>query len=162
MPRILNWQNSLPSTDLQRKEEDTIMNTVTYITDTNTDRSARYLILDGYRETVEEWFEESLPGDEIEELREALIDAAVRMSGEDRALLVANGFGIDEIPLAYTGADDARVFGEYNFADGSRDDILNTISAECESRGLTEGYADVWATLTVLEAIGGNVEKFLD
>jgi len=138
------------------------MNTVTYITDTNTDRFARYLILDGYRETVEEWFEESLPGDEIEELREALIDAAVRMSGEDRALLVANGFGIDEIPLAYTEADDARVFGEYNFADGSRDGILNAIAAECESQGLTEGYASTWETLTVLKEIGGNVEKFLD
>lgn len=138
------------------------MSTVTYITDTNTDRFARYLILDGYRETVEEWFEESLPGDEIEELREALIDAAVRMSGEDRALLVANGFGIDTIPLAYTEADDTRVFGEYNFADGSRDGILNAISAECESQGLTEGYASTWETLTVLEDLGGNVEKFLD
>ncbi len=138
------------------------MSTVTYITDTNTDRFARYLILDGYRETVEEWFEESLPGDEIEELRDALIDAAVRMSGEDRALLVANGFGIDTIPLAYTEADDARVFGVYNFADGSRDGILNAISAECESQGLTEGYASTWATLTVLEDLGGNVEKFLD
>ena len=138
------------------------MSTVTYISDTNTDRFARYLILDGYRETVEEWFEESLPGDEIEELREALIDAAVRMSGEDRALLVANGFGIDEIPLAYTEADDARVFGEYNFADGSRDGILNAIAAECESQGLTDGYADIWETLTVLEEIGGNVARFLD
>lgn len=138
------------------------MNTVTYITDTNTDRFARYLILDGYRETVEEWFKESLPDDEIKELREALIDAAVRMSGEDRELLVANGFGIDEIPLAYTEADDARVFGEYNVFDGGRDGILNAISAECESQGLTDGYADVWATLTILEAIGGNVEKFLD
>ena len=136
------------------------MNTVTYITDTN--RSASYLILDGYRETYEDWFETSLPGDEIEELREALIDAAVRMTGEDRALLVANGFGIDEISLAYGEDDDARVFGEYNFADGSRDGILNAISAECESQGLTEGYASTWATLTVLEEIGGNVEKFLD
>lgn len=138
------------------------MNTVTYITDTSTDRFASYLILDGYRETYEDWFETSLPGDEIEELREALIDAAVRMSGEDRALLVANGFGIDEIPLAYTEADDARVFGEYNVFDGGRDGILNAISAECESQGLTEGYASTWATLTVLEEIGGNVEKFLD
>lgn len=138
------------------------MSTVTYITDPNTDRFAHYLILDGYRETVEEWFEESLPGDEIEELREALIDAAVRMSGEDRALLVANGFGIDTIPLAYTEADDARVFGEYNFADGSRDGILNAIAAECESQGLTDGYADIWETLTVLEEIGGNVARFLD
>lgn len=138
------------------------MNTVTYITDTNTDCFARYLIIDGERETAEEWFEKSLPGDEIEELRAALIDAAVRMSGEDRALLVANGFGIDEIPLAYTEADDARVFGEYNFADGSRDGIYNAIAAECESQGLTDGYSSVWETLTVLEEIGGNVARFLD
>lgn len=138
------------------------MNTVTYITDTNTDRFASYLILDGYRETYEGWFEKSLPGDEVEELREALIEAAVRMSGEDRELLVANGFGIDEISLAYGEDDDARVFGEYNFADGSRDGILNAISAECESQGLTEGYASTWATLTVLEEIGGNIERFLD
>lgn len=138
------------------------MSTVTYITDTNTDRCARYLILDGYRETAEEWFEKSLPGDEIDELREALIDATVRMSGEDRELLVANGFGIDTIPLAYTEADDARVFGEYNFADGSRDGILNAISAECESWGLEQGQANTWETLTVLDEIGGNVEKFLD
>lgn len=138
------------------------MSTVTYITDTNTDPRTRYLILDGYRETVEDWFENSLPGDEVEELREALIDAAVRMTGEDRALLVANGFGIDEIPLAYTEADDARMFGEYNFADGSRDGIYNAIAAECEAWGLTDGYASVWETLTVLEEIGGNVERFLD
>lgn len=138
------------------------MSTVTYITDTNADPRTRYLILDGYRETVEDWFENSLPGDEVEELREALIDAAVRMTGEDRALLVANGFGIDEIPLAYTEADDARVFGEYNFADGSRDSIYNAIAAECEAWGLTDGYADVWETFTVLEEIGGNVARFLD
>lgn len=136
--------------------------TVTYITDTNTDRLARYLILDGYRETYEEWFEKSLPGDEIADFREALIDAAVRMSGEDRALLVANGFGIDELPLAYTEADDARVFGEYNIFDGGRDGIYNALAAECESRGLTDGYADIWETLTVLEEIGGNVARFLD
>lgn len=138
------------------------MSTVTYITDTNTDPRTRYLILDGYRETVEGWFENSLPGDEVEELREALTDAAVRMTGEDRALLVANGFGIDEIPLAYTEADNARVFGEYNFADGSRDGIYNAIAAECEVWGLTDGYASVWETFTVLEEIGGNVARFLD
>ena len=138
------------------------MSTVTYITDTNTNPRTRYLILDGYRETVEDWFENSLPGDEVDELREALIDAAVRMTGEDRALLVAHGFGIDEIPLAYTEADDARVFGEYNFADGSRDGIYNAIAAECEAWGLTDGYASVWETFTVLEEIGGNVARFLD
>lgn len=135
--------------------------TVTYIADTTDDR-ARYLIIDGDRETAEEWFKESLPGDEIEDLREALIAAAVRMSGEDRELLASNGFKIAEIPLAYTEADDARVFGEYNVFDGGRDGIYNAIAAECEPWGLTDGYADVWATLTVLEEIGGDVERFLD
>lgn len=56
------------------------MSTVTYIAN-SADRFARYLIVDGQRETAEEWFEKSLPGGEIEELREALIEAAVRMSG---------------------------------------------------------------------------------
>lgn len=137
------------------------MSTVTYIAD-STDRFARYLIIDGQRETAEEWFETSLPGDEIEELREALIDAAVRMSGEDRALLDANGFTVTDLPLAYTEADDARVFGEYNVFDGARDGIYNAIAAECESQALTDGYSSIWETLTVLEEIGGDVEKFLD
>ena len=138
------------------------MNTVTYITDTNTDVRARYLIVDGERETAELWFEQGLPGDETEELREALIGAAARMSGEDRGLLADNGFTITETPLTYTEADDARVFGECNFADGSRDGIFNAISAECESQGLTCGYASTWETLTVLEEIGGDAVKFLD
>ena len=138
------------------------MNTVSYITDTNTDRFARYLIVDGERETAEEWFEKSLPGDEVEELREALIDAAVRMSGEDRALLDANGFTVADLPLAYTEADESRVFGEYNVFDGGRDGIYNAIAAECESQALTDGYSSIWETLTVLEEIGGDVEKFLD
>lgn len=138
------------------------MSTVTYITDTNADPYSRYLIVDGERETVEEWFEKSLPGDEVEDLREALTTAAVHMSGEDRELLASNGFKIAEIPLAYTEADEARVFGEYNVFDGGRDGIYNAIAAECEAWGLTDGYASVWETLTVLEEIGGNVERFLD
>lgn len=136
--------------------------TVTYIADTNTDPRTRYLIVDGERETVEEWFEKSLPGDEVKELREALIDAAVRMSGEDRALLDANGFTVADLPLAYTEADEARVFGEYNVFDGGRDGIYNAIAAECEAWGLTDGCASIWETLTVLEEIGGNVARFLD
>ena len=80
--------------------------TVTYIAD-SADTFARYLIIDGQRETAEEWFEKSLPGDEVEELREALIDAAVRLSGEDRALLDANGFTVADLPLAYTEADES-------------------------------------------------------
>lgn len=136
--------------------------TVTYITDTNTDRFARHLILDGEREPAEYWFETALPGDEVDELRESLIEAAVRMTGEDRELLASNGFKITEVPLAYTKADDARIFGDHNVADFSRDGIYNAISAECESQGLTEGYATTWATLTVLEDLGGDVAKFLD
>lgn len=136
--------------------------TVTYIADTNTDPRTRYLIVDGERETVEEWFENSLPGDEVEELREALIDAAVRMSGEDRALLDANGFTVADLPLTYTEVDEDRVFGKYNVFDGGRDGIYNAIAAECEAWGLTDGYASVWETLTVLEEIGGNVARFLD
>ena len=138
------------------------MSTVTYITDTNAEPYSRYLIVDGQRETVEEWFETALPGDEVEELREALATAAVRLSGEDRELLASNGFKIAEIPLAYTEADEARVFGECNVFDGGRDGIYNAIAAECEAWGLTDGYASVWETLTVLEEIGGNVERFLD
>ena len=138
------------------------MSTVTYITDNNADRLARYLIVDGERETAEEWFEKSLPGDEVAELREALITAAARMSGADRELLASNGFTVTELPLAYTEADDDRVFGEYNAFDWGRDGIYNAIAAECESQALTDGYADIWETLTVLEAIGGDVAKFLD
>ena len=69
------------------------MNTVTYITDTNTDR---YLIVDHQRETAAAWFEKSLPGDEIADYREALIEAAVRLTGEDRELLASNGYAIVE------------------------------------------------------------------
>ena len=137
------------------------MNTVTYITDDNSADINR-LALDGDRETAAAWFETSLPGDEVSELREALIDAAVRLTGEDRELLASNGFEVSELPLAYTEADDARVFGEYNVFDGSRDGIYNAIAAECQSQDLTDGYASVWETLTVLEEIGGNVEKFIN
>lgn len=138
------------------------MNTVTYITDTNADPYSRYLIIDGQREAAADWFETALPGDEVEDLREDLTTAAVCMSGEDRALLDANGFTVADLPLAYTEADEARVFGECNVFDGGRDGIYNAIAAECEAWGLTDGDADVWETLTVLEEIGGNVERFLD
>ena len=138
------------------------MSTVTYITDTNAGSFARYLIVDGERETAEDWFEKSLPGDEVEELREALITATVRMSGEDRELLASNGFTVTELPLAYTEADEARVFGECNVFDWGRDGILNAIAAECESQALTDGYSSIWETLTVLETVGGDVKKFLD
>ena len=57
---------------------------------------------------------------------------------------------------------EARVFGEYNVFDGSRDGIYNAIAAECQSQDLTDGYASVWETLTVLEEIGGNVKKFIN
>lgn len=138
------------------------MSTITYITDTNADPHSRYLIIDGQRETAEEWFETVLPGDEVEDLREALTAAAVRLTGEDRELLASNGFKIAEIPLAYTEDDDSRVFGKYNVFDGGLEGIYNAIAAECEAWGLTDGCTSIWETLTVLEEIGGNVSKFLD
>ncbi len=131
----------------------------TYMIDTNT---AGLLALDGDREAATAWFEANLPGDEVSELREALIEAAVRLTGEDRALLDANGFEVSELPLAYTEADADRVFGEGNVFDGSRDGIYNALAAECQSQDLTDGYTSVWETLTVLEEIGGDVEKFIN
>lgn len=62
--------------------------------DTNDDINR--LALDGDREAATAWFETSLPGDEVEELREALIEAAVRLTGEDREFLASNGFEIVE------------------------------------------------------------------
>jgi len=66
----------------------------TYMIDTNAD--INLLALDGDREAATAWFETSLPGDEVEELREALIEAAVRLTGEDRELLASNGYAIVE------------------------------------------------------------------
>jgi len=70
------------------------MNAVTYITDTNAD--INLLALDGDRDAATAWFEANLPGDEVEELREALIEAAIRLTGEDRELLASNGYTIVE------------------------------------------------------------------
>lgn len=66
----------------------------TYMIDTNaeTDR----LLIDGDREAAAAWFEANLPGDEVADFREALIDAAVRMTGEDREFLASNGYKIVE------------------------------------------------------------------
>ena len=47
-------------------------------------------------EELRAWFEASLPGDEVTDLREALIEAAGRMTGEDRELLASNGYEITE------------------------------------------------------------------
>ncbi|MDU5163508.1 MAG: hypothetical protein E6212_02825 [Actinomyces sp.] len=66
----------------------------TYMIDTNADTDR--LPLDGDRETATAWFEANLPGDEIADFRETLIAAAVRMTGEDRELLVANGYKIED------------------------------------------------------------------
>lgn len=66
----------------------------TYLIDTNADINR--LALDGDRETANAWFEANLPGDEIADYREALIEAAVRLNGEDRELLASNGYAIVE------------------------------------------------------------------
>lgn len=66
----------------------------TYMIDTITDTDR--LILDGDREAAAAWFEANLPGDEVADFREALITAAVRMTGEDREFLASNGYKIVE------------------------------------------------------------------
>lgn len=66
----------------------------TYMIDTNADTDR--LILDGDREATAAWFEANLPGDEVADFREALITAAVRMTGEDREFLASNGYTIVE------------------------------------------------------------------
>ena len=66
----------------------------TYLIDTNADTDR--LPLDGDRETTTAWFEANLPGDEIADFREALITAAVRLTGEDREFLASNGYKIVE------------------------------------------------------------------
>lgn len=65
-----------------------------YLIDTNADTDR--LILDGDRETAAAWFEANLPGDEVADFREALIEAATRLTGEDRELLASNGYKITE------------------------------------------------------------------
>ena len=65
-----------------------------YMIDTNAD--ATRLILDGDREATAAWFEANLPGDEVADFREALITAAVRLTGEDREFLACNGYRIAE------------------------------------------------------------------
>lgn len=66
----------------------------TYMIDTNADDDR--LLIDGDRETAAAWFEANLPGDEVADFREALITAAVRMTGEDREFLASNGYKIVE------------------------------------------------------------------
>ena len=65
-----------------------------YLIDTNADTDR--LTLDGDLETAAAWFEANLPGDEIADFREALITAAVRLTGEDREFLASNGYVITE------------------------------------------------------------------
>lgn len=66
----------------------------TYMIDTNADTDR--LLIDGDREAATAWFEANLPGDEIADFREALIAAAVRLTGEDREFLASNGYKIVE------------------------------------------------------------------
>lgn len=65
-----------------------------YLIDTNAD--ADRLLLDGDREAAAAWFEASLPGIEIADFREALITAAIRLTGEDREFLASNGYKIED------------------------------------------------------------------
>lgn len=137
------------------------MNTVTYITNTNVNPTFTHVtIVNKWREGLDEWFEVELPGDEVSDLRAALVAAAKRLNGEDRALLNANGFEVTTIPVKFSKDDEARFVDSIPF---TGDELyMSRLDPECERVGLTNGSDDFCETLTVLEALGGNVDKFLD
>lgn len=136
------------------------MNTVTYITNTNVSPTfAHATIVNKWREGIDEWFEAELPGDEVSELRGALIEAAERLNGEDRELLNANGFEVTTIPVKYTKADENRFVDSIPVTGDTL--YMSLLGPECERVGLTNGCDDFCETLTVLEELGGNVDTFL-
>ena len=136
------------------------MTTVTYITNTNVNPTfAHTTIVNKWREGLDEWFEAELPDDEVSDLRAALTEAAERLTGEDRALLEANGFEVTTIPVKFTKDDEERWV---NSRPASGDDLyMLPLAPECERVGLTNGCDDFCETLTVLDELGGNVNKFL-
>ena len=128
-------------------------NTVTYLTDTNHDPHTHY-ILDEHDQRSDTflrlWFEDVCPGDEIRDFREALIQAAMRLNGEDCEMLAANGFIVHEISLEPDDSDSSHIY--YIFLTRTEGyDSHKAVLSECEKRGITPGYADIHKTLAVME-----------
>ena len=140
-------------------------NTVTYLTDTNHDPHTHY-ILDEHDQRMDIflrfWFEgeDVLPGDEIADFREALIRAAMRLNGEDREFLAANGFIVHEISLEPDDSDSLHIY--YMFLTRTEGyDSHKAVLSECEKRGITPGYADIHKTLAVMEFLQCGTYKLI-
>lgn len=140
-------------------------NTVTYLTDTNHDPHTHY-ILDEHDQRSDTflrlWFEgeDVLPGDEIRDFREALIQAAMRLNGEDCEMLAANGFIVHEISLEPDDSDSLHIY--YMFLTRTEGyDSHKAVLSECEKRGITPGYADIHKTLAVMEFLQCGTYKLI-
>ena len=130
-------------------------NTVTYITDTNHDPHSHYILDEDDKwddADLREWFEEDvLPGDEIADFREALIRATVRLSGEDREFLAANGFVLTTIPVVW---DENNLWLPYST---QIIDISYEILKALMKYRVIRGHADTFRTLSVLEHMGSSI-----
>ena len=139
-------------------------NTVTYITDTNHDPHSHYILSedDKWDDTyLRLWFESEdvLPGNEIADFREALIRAAVRLNGEDREFLAANGFVLTTIPVVWNENNLRFPFSITPF------NVLSEMSKACLKYKVTHGHAsnshELGVILSVLEHMGSDIISIL-
>jgi hypothetical protein len=130
-------------------------NTVTYLTDTNHEPHSHY-ILDEHDQRIDTylrfWFEgeDVLPGDEVADFREALIQAAVRLNGEDREFLASNGFVLTSIPVVWD-EDNLTFPPSIMFVD-----ILDAMNKACLKYKVTHNNRP-YDVLSVLEHMGSNI-----
>lgn len=134
------------------------MLTVTYITDVATDT---HLMLDDIPETSRKWFRAIFPGDKVANLREALIQASLRLTGEDRELLTSNGFAVKTIRVLYS-ENNASVFSEDVPEDGPLYGAFSEVDNLCEVYGITTGYHGIYSILSVMDDLGIDIQKFID
>lgn len=135
-------------------------NTVTYITDTNYDPHTHYILDENdqwYDAALREWFEEDvLPGDEIADFREALIQAAMRLNGEDREFLASNGFILTTIPMIW---NENNLWLPYST---QIIDISYEILKALMKYRVIRGHADTFRTLSVLEYMGSAIVSIIE
>lgn len=134
------------------------MRTVTYITDVATDT---HLMLDYIPETSRKWFRAIFPGDEVANLREAFIQASLRLTGEDRELLASNGFAVKTIRVLYS-ENNASVFSEDIPEDGPLYGAFSEVDNLCGVYGITTGYSGIYSILSVMDDLGIDIQKFID
>ena len=137
-----------------------MMNTATYITDTNHEPHNHYILSKDDQQDDTQlrlWFEDKdvLPGDEIADFREALIRATVRLNGEDREFLASNGFVLTTIPATWDEDNLRFPFSITPF------DVLREITKACLKYKVTHGHAsnshELGVILSVLEHMGSDI-----